>query len=104
MPIMPHGHDRGGRASPALLALPATALPVPPAGDRTVWSDDRLHGPTLDDLRGRATADRGAPWPVPLVHEYARYFRDGDRDGYEQVVFARQRRLSRAAVMAAVTL
>jgi len=36
--------------------------------------------------------------------EYARYFRDGHRDTYEQSVFAQQRRLSRAAVMAAVTM
>ena len=41
---------------------------------------------------------------MPLAHDYARYFRDGDRDAYEQVVFARQRRLSRAAVLAAATL
>src|SRR3954468_7371694 len=56
-----------------------------------------------DDLRERATAERGTPWPTPLASGYARYFRDGDRVGYETVVRERERRVSRAAVMAAVT-
>jgi len=86
----------------ALLAPPDACLPVPPAGDRRVWG--RPDGPTIRDLSRRAGADLGAPWPVPLVSGYARYFRDGDRDGYEQVVFARQHRLSRAVVLAATTL
>ena len=62
---------------------------------------DDLHIP--DDLRERAEAERGAPWPTPLASGYARYFRDGDRVGYETVVRERERRVSRAAVMAAVT-
>lgn len=84
-----------------LLAAPGRSLPVPPASDRDAWSAANLHPPTLRALRDRATADLAAPWPVPLARGFARYFRDGDRDGYEQIVFARQRRLSRAAVMAA---
>src|SRR3954468_9457061 len=62
---------------------------------------DDLHLP--DDLRERAEAERGTRWPVPLASGYARYFRDGDRVGYESVVRQRAHRVSRAAVMAAVT-
>jgi len=78
------------------------ALPVPPSTDRRVW--DAVDGATLSAIAARAEADLGRPWPLPLAHQYARRWRDGDRDGYEQSVFARQHRLSRAAVMAAVTL
>lgn len=88
----------------ARLADPDRALPVPPAHDRLVWTETALDGPTLRALTERASADRTEPWPTPLPHQYARYFRDGHRDTYEQAVFARQRRLSRAAVLAAVTL
>jgi hypothetical protein len=87
-----------------LLAAAPDSLPVPPATDRGTWADGRVDEPTLRDLRGRGRAELGTPWPVPLGSGYARYFRDGDRDGYEQVVFAREQRLSRAAVLAAVTL
>lgn len=83
-----------------VLLPPERSLPVPAAVERDVWADP--HAPTLRALRARA--DRDAPWPTPLAHLYARYFRDGDRDAYEQLVFARQRRLTRAAVLAAVTL
>jgi Heparinase II/III-like protein len=91
-----------GRADlSTLLAAPAHALPVPPATNRPVWTS--LEPTTLAELRTRASADLGAPWPIPLPREYALYFREGHRDTYEQSVFARQRRLSRAAVVAAVT-
>jgi hypothetical protein len=86
------------------LAPPEESLPVPPARDRTVWAAAALHPATLAGLRERGAADLGSPWPVPLASAYARYFRDGDRAGYERSVFERQRRLSRAAVLAAVTL
>ncbi|MFG2051425.1 heparinase II/III family protein [Micromonospora sp. NPDC048935] len=91
---------------PALLARalapPDGSLPVPPARERAVWAHP--HAPTMRRLRSRAEADLAAPWPLPLAHQYARFFRDGERDTYEQVVFARQGRLTRAAVLAAVTL
>lgn len=80
----------------------ADALPVPPAEDRGTWG--ALDAATLADLSARAAQDLGRPWPTPLARDYARRWRDGDRDTYEQAVFARQRRLSRAAVMAAATL
>jgi len=87
-----------------LLVPVGRSLPVPPATDREVWQASRVHPETLRDLRRRAEADRGRAWPVALASQYARYFRDGDRDTYEQIVFARARRVSRAAVLAAVTL
>jgi hypothetical protein len=82
----------------------ARALPVPTAGDRGVWSRERLDRPTLEHLETKARADLATPWPVLRAWDWARYSRDGDRDGYEQMVFARQSRLTRAAVLAAVTL
>jgi hypothetical protein len=87
-----------------LLAVGPRSLPVPPASDRRVWAAGTAHAETVRGLRERAESDLASAWPVPLAHGYARYFRDGDRDTYEQIVFARQRRLSRAAVLAAVTL
>jgi hypothetical protein len=96
------GLDAGALA--ALLVAPDDALPVPPASDRGAWSAERLDPATLAPLRERATADLRTPWPTPLASGYARYFRDGERTGYEQAVFAREQRLTRAAVLAATTL
>jgi Heparinase II/III-like protein len=90
--------------TPGLLRPPEACLPVAPAGHRRVWEERCVDRATLRELRERGQADRGSPWPVPLAHAYARYFRDGERDLYERVVSARQDRLSRAAVLAAVTL
>lgn len=87
-----------------LLAPPDRCLPVPPAADRDDWGPGRVDEATIRGLRERAEAELGSPWPTPLASAYARYFRDGDRDGYEQVVWARESRVSRAAVLAAVTL
>ena len=86
------------------LAPPARCLPVPPADERHAWQPEQLDEATISALRECAEADLGSTWPVPLARSYARYFRDGDRDGYEQLVRARQSRLSRAAILAAVTL
>ncbi|RYV52109.1 heparinase II/III domain-containing protein [Pengzhenrongella frigida] len=87
----------------ALLLAPDHALPVPPADDRSVWgSAGSADPPTISDLRRRA--ERGTPWPELSARAYSRYFRDGERDEYEQKLFARQHRLSRAAVIAAATL
>jgi hypothetical protein len=79
-------------------------LPVPPAENRGVWARECVDRPTLEHLETRARADVARPWPAPRARDWARYFRDGDRDGYEQMIFARQARLTRAAVLAAVTL
>ena len=69
-----------------------------------MWSAERVDQATLAALRERATADLSRPWPVPPAGDFARFRRDGNRTGYESAVFARDKRLSRAAVMAAVTL
>ena len=89
-----------------LLVSPDAALRVPPASDRATWSPGTgsVDQATLADLAERAARDLTEPWPHPTATGYARFVRDGDRDGYEQAVFARQRRLSRAAVLAAATL
>lgn len=84
-----------------LLLPPGDALPVPTCEARGTW--DAIDPPTLRDLHLRGDDEAGTPWPQPLAHQYARYFGDGDRDQYEQIVFARQHRLTRAAVLAAVT-
>jgi hypothetical protein len=86
----------------SLLRAPGHCLPVPPATDRAVWAG--LGTVLPPELDARAADDLEQPWPVPLASGYARYFRDGDRDRYEQVVWARHRRVARAAVLAAVTL
>ncbi|MFI6066655.1 hypothetical protein ACIA47_15540 [Micromonospora sp. NPDC051227] len=87
-----------------LLTSPELTLPVPPAHHRGVWAEPHVHGPTLADLRATAERDRTTPWPTPLANQYARYHRYGDRETYERQVFARQRRLTRASLIAAVTL
>ncbi len=87
---------------PGMLLPPGRCLPVPPATDRATWAAPDTA--TMDGLRSRAAEDLKTPWPTPLASGYARYFRDGDRDGYEQVIRARHRRVARAAVLAVVTL
>lgn len=83
-----------------------TALPLPPATDRSVWAlgSGSADQPTLRDRVERATADLGTPWPLPLASTAARVHRDGDRAAHEALVFARQQRLDHAAVAAAATL
>lgn len=101
------GVDAGGleRALAGLLVAPDDALPVPPADDRTVWgSGGSVDTVAVAEILQRAQADRAQPWPVPLATAAARVHDDGDREGWESVVFERQRRLSRAAVAAARTL
>lgn len=82
------------------------ALEVAPAADRGIWDlrSGRLEQRSIDDLLRRAEADRGTPWPQPLASGAARVHRDGDRAAWEGPALARQRRLSRSAVTAAVRL
>ena len=86
-----------------LLALPGSALPVPPATDRGAWTS--VDATTTHDIVRRADADLAEPWPIPLASDAARFHRagDGDRERWETPAFARQQRLSRAAFAAAVT-
>ena len=92
----------GPLSAGGLLAPADRALPVSPAADRVAWS--RVDGPTLAAVTRRAAADRGTPWPQPLASQAARVHGDGDRDTWEQAAYARQRRLSRAVLLAAATL
>ncbi|MGN9911506.1 heparinase [Phytohabitans sp. LJ34] len=94
--------DVGAAFLDRVLRPPHESLPVSPAHDRAAWAQP--HAATLRHLRARAERDRADPWPTPLASQYARYFRDGNRVDYERRVFARQRRLTRAAVVAAATL
>ncbi|WP_448003492.1 hypothetical protein [Agromyces bauzanensis] len=59
--------------------------------------------PHLREFVGRADAALGTPWPDALLSAYARYPRDGDREGYERGVFARMDRSAEAAVAALAT-
>jgi hypothetical protein len=54
----------------------------------------------LENIRRQAINWVGQPWPVPLAHAYARYWRDGDREEYQTSVFSRRDRLTSAATMA----
>ncbi|MGC5167548.1 heparinase II/III domain-containing protein [Luteimicrobium sp. DT211] len=83
---------------------PARALAVPPATDRTAWTERALDAVTLDRVEALGAATAGTPWPQPLARDYARYHRDGDRVTYEAAVFARAERLTVATVLAARTL
>ncbi|MEE2524203.1 heparinase [Pseudarthrobacter sp. J75] len=56
----------------------------------------------LAHLAREADSSRSNPWPQPLVSHYARYFRDGNRTAYEDLVAARQQRLTRSVVLAAL--
>ena len=79
--------------------MTAASLPAPDVTDRTFWASDRVAeglAPTL----AAADAERGEPWPQPLASHYARFFRDGDRTGYEDLVAARHARLTRATLAA----
>ncbi|MGC0252548.1 heparinase II/III domain-containing protein [Pseudactinotalea sp. Z1748] len=99
----------GDRAeAPALrnvLRAPDQALPVAPATDRAVWDlgAGRLHHPSVTDLIENAQCDREHPWPHTLATLLADYVRADNRVGYEEQVFTRQGRLSRAVIAAAVT-
>ncbi|GAA5085266.1 heparinase II/III family protein [Microbacterium yannicii] len=98
------GVDAAGfeAALATLLASPDHALPVPASDDRDVWGPHGSADPiAVRDVLARAAADRSTPWPVPLATAVARLHDDGDREGWESIVFERQRRLARAAIAAA---
>ena len=95
-----------GRALPTVLRAADVSLPVPPAVHRDVWAIDAgsADDVTLSDLLERAERDLVVGWPTPLASSAARVHRDGNRGLWESAAFARQHRLSRATVAAAVTL
>ncbi|WP_241245943.1 heparinase II/III family protein [Microbacterium sp. 4R-513] len=96
------GTGDGAAEVRGILLPPSAALPVPPATDRAVWTS--VDSVTAHDLVARAERDLGIPWPLPLASQAVRVHRDGDRDAWETLAFERQRRLSRAAAAAALTL
>ncbi|KAB8294458.1 heparinase II/III domain-containing protein [Bifidobacterium avesanii] len=55
--------------------------PFPPASDHEAWR--ALPRELADLYRRRAAAHRERPWPQLLAHDWARFFRDGDRHDYE---------------------
>jgi hypothetical protein len=81
------------------LASPESSLPAPTAQERSVWESI-----VVTELLERASTDLTSPWPTPLASAAARVHRDGNRDEWEAAAFARQERLSRAAILAAHTL
>jgi hypothetical protein len=89
-----------------LLLDAAAALPVPGAEDRDSWDPaaGNLDPATVRHVLDAAEADLAEPWSQPLASQAVRVHRDGDREAWEQPAFARQRRLSRAVIAAAVTL
>ena len=98
------GADADGFSSAlaSLLAPPEHALPVAPADDRSVWGQGGTADPAaIAQVLERAREDLGRPWGIPLASAAARVHDDGDREGWESVVFERQRRLARAALAAA---
>nr|WP_240978411.1 heparinase II/III family protein [Planctomonas sp. JC2975] len=89
---------------PALLPTLAGArgrLGIPCSSDREAWS--RVDPATSAAVTEVAEREAGGPWPNALASSFARFVRDGDRDEFQNAVFARQHRLTRAVVMAAVT-
>ncbi|KJL40179.1 heparinase II/III domain-containing protein [Microbacterium trichothecenolyticum] len=91
-----------GATLASLLAPAEGALPVATSADRTVWGPDGSADPVaIADVLARAHDDLGRPWGVPLATAAARIHDDGDRVGWETVVFERQFRLARAAIAAA---
>ncbi|WP_454299925.1 heparinase II/III domain-containing protein [Salana multivorans] len=81
---------------------PTTALPVP--ADTEAWLGiATAHAPRLSGLLETAHAELTLPWPTLPATLLARLHRDGDRDAYEQVLFERQHRLTRATLAAALT-
>lgn len=74
---------------------------IPDAADRAIWGD--VDPVTLEHLGADAELERGGPWADATASLFARFVRDGDRTQYEAAVDARQHRLTRAVVLAAVT-
>ena len=88
---------------PALEAglSPASAAgPILPVSDREAW--ERVEA-VAGTIMSAARQEMGTPWPQPLASDFARYFRSGTRTDYEDLVRARQHRLTRAVVMACIT-
>jgi hypothetical protein len=84
----------------ARLPRPGRWRPYPAARDRAAW--EAVHPATRDHLLGQAAKSLADPWPVLTATGYARFFADGDRQGYERPYFARRSRLGAAVLAAAL--
>ncbi|WP_203567715.1 heparinase II/III domain-containing protein [Aestuariimicrobium ganziense] len=79
------------------------AWPIPAATDRHAWGEGLPDPEAARAVVERARQALESPWPTLPASGWARIHRDRDRDSYEQVLWARERRLTDAAVAAAVT-
>lgn len=89
--------------APDLLALLRgfrDRMSVRPVEDQVLWGEVPVT--RVGRLVLQAEKEKRTAWPQPLVSHYARYFRDGNRTAYEDLVRARQERLTRAVVMASL--
>lgn len=85
----------------AWAALDVERFRSPLASDRSAWaSADPV---LIDTLTRTALAELDTPWPQPLLSQYAAYPLRGERVVYEDPVFARIERLTRAVALAAAT-
>ena len=57
----------------------------------------------MSAVQRTAERERNRPWPQPLISHFSRFWKDGNRTAYENLVRERQNRLSRAVIMAATT-
>ncbi len=95
------GSTAGGPELLSLLDGFRERMSVRPVEDNAQWSEVPVT--RTESLAQEAEKEKRTPWPQPLVSHYARYFRDGNRTAYEDLVRARQERLTRAIVMAALS-
>jgi hypothetical protein len=85
-----------------------TALPADVRADAVRRARERVPVPSIDRRAAWAgvpapAVDHAAPWPQPVLSQYARYWRDGNRTGYEGPAAQLRDRAAAAVVAAAVT-
>src|SRR3954470_5527755 len=74
-----------------------SGVPVPSIDDRAAWAG------IGHDIADRAAAERGSPWPQPLLSAYARYWRGGKRTRYKDPAARLRHRTAMAVLAAAIT-
>ena len=63
---------------------------------------DAVHPATRDHLLSQSARFLERPWPVLTATDYGRFSRDGDRQAYERLYFARRNRLTAALITTAL--
>lgn len=76
------------------------AMSLPTAADRAFWNG--MDPRTRETLLAEADALHRAPWPQPLLSDWAAYARTGERSAYERALFLRNRRTRLAVIAAAL--